>query len=158
METTEILDGKNILLVDDEPDILESLEDLLEMCALESASDFETAKGLLETKPYDAAILDIMGVDGYELLKIANEKSIPAIMLTGHALTVDNFFKSVREGAKAYLPKDKLSEIDVFLGDVLGEEKPDEKDNKPGSWFDRLKSYYDKKFGSGWDEDHKGRF
>jgi len=157
MGTNDVLEGKRILLVDDEPDILESLEDVLEMCAVESATDFEAAKALLEMKTYDAAILDIMGVDGYELLKIANDKGIPAIMLTGHALTVDNFFKSVQEGAKAYLPKDKLSEIDIFLGDVLGEETKED-DGKPGGWFDRLKSYYDKKFGSGWEDNHTDKW
>ena len=32
MSDTSLLDGKRVLVVDDEPDILEVLEELLEMC------------------------------------------------------------------------------------------------------------------------------
>ena len=52
--------GKKILIVDDELDVLETLEDLLEKFDIETASTFESAKDLLERKTYDAAILDIM--------------------------------------------------------------------------------------------------
>ena len=65
-----------ILIVDDEPDVLETLVDLLPMCDVVKASTFDEAKNLLEAQYFDMAILDIMGVHGYELLKISNEKSI----------------------------------------------------------------------------------
>jgi hypothetical protein len=42
-------------------------------------------------------------------------------MLTAHALDPDNFAKSMTEGACAYLPKHNLSEINVFIADVLEE-------------------------------------
>ena len=38
------LDGKRILIVDDEPDILETLEELLSMCEVVKASTFEEAE------------------------------------------------------------------------------------------------------------------
>ena len=60
MASENILEGKKLLIVDDEVDILESLEDLLDECDIETASTFETAKALLEKNAYDAAILDIM--------------------------------------------------------------------------------------------------
>src|SRR4030043_2432671 len=87
MNDMPLLNGKRILIVDDEPDVLETLVDLLPMCVVESASDFESAKGLIETRPFDIAILDIMGVDGYHLLEIAGKKKITAVMLTAHALS-----------------------------------------------------------------------
>ena len=31
-------------------------------------------------------------------------------MLTAHALDPDNFVKSIKKGARAYIPKDKISE------------------------------------------------
>ena len=68
------LKGKKILIVDDESDILDILEELLEMCDVARASTFEEAKQLMESQPFDMAILDIMGVDGYELLKIVKRK------------------------------------------------------------------------------------
>ena len=154
MENTQILEGKTVLVVDDEQDVLDSIEELLPMCDIDTALDDETAKQLLNSKDYDIAVLDIMGVDGYELLAVANEKNIATVMLTAHALSPDNFAKSMMEGACAYLPKHKLAEIDVLLSDVL-----EEGCNKPrtlGKWFDRLKGFYEKKFGPGWLDEYKG--
>ena len=154
MANTKILEGKKVLIVDDEPDVLEALEETLDMCDIDSSTDYEKAEQLLNSKNYDIAVLDIMGVNGYELLEVANRKGIPAVMLTAHALSANNFAKSMDGGACAYLPKDRLSEIDVFLTDVL----EDGANNKGilGKWFDRLKSYYDNKFGPGWLDEYKG--
>ena len=63
------IDGKRILIVDDEPDILETLGELLEMCVVDFAPDFEKAEKFLQTESYDAVILDIMGVKGCDLLE-----------------------------------------------------------------------------------------
>ena len=88
MSDTNLLEGKKILIVDDEPDILAVLEDLLDMCELVKASSFEEAKTYLETQSFDIAVLDIMGVDGYGLLEIAKQKNIPALMLTAQAFKI----------------------------------------------------------------------
>ncbi|RLB23635.1 MAG: response regulator, partial [Deltaproteobacteria bacterium] len=77
MDPKKILKGKRVLIVDDEEDILELLTELLDMCKIDRASTFEEAKELLETNFYDIAVLDIMGVRGYDLLEIANKKDIP---------------------------------------------------------------------------------
>ena len=154
MANAEILNEKRILVVDDEPDILESIEEILTMCVLETASDYETAAKLLSTVEYDIAVLDIMGVNGYELLSIAKESGIPSVMLTAHALSANDFAKSMDEGARAYLPKDKLSQIDTFLVDVF--EEMDKKYGLLGKWFNRLKEYYENKFGPGWLDEYKG--
>ena len=65
MVSDDILKGKKILVVDDEPDVLESLEEILDECDVETASSYESAKELFEKKNFDAAILDIMGVKGF---------------------------------------------------------------------------------------------
>ena len=154
MENSQILEGKKVLVVDDEPDILDSIKDSLNMCDVDTAPDYEAAKQLLEANHYDIAVLDIMGVNGYELLAFANEKSIPSVMLTAHALSPENFAKSMTDGACAYLPKHNLAEIDVLLSDVL--EEGCQKSRGLGKWFDRVKGYYEKKFGPGWLEEYKG--
>jgi len=66
------LAGKRVLLVDDEPDILDALKELLSMCVIKTASSFEESKRLLEYSNFDIAVLDIMGVDGYNLFKTDN--------------------------------------------------------------------------------------
>jgi len=154
MKNKVTLKGKTILAVDDEPDILESIEEVLENCDVDTAKDFNTAKQLLNSKTYDLIVLDIMGVQGYDLLEIAREKNSRVVMLTSHALSPDNFAKSMDGGADAYLPKNKLAELDVFLEDVLNDVR--QKPGVLGMWFDRVKGYYEKKFGPGWLDEYKG--
>ena len=36
------------------------------------------------------AVLDIMGVDGYELLKICNQQRVAGVMLTAYAVTPED--------------------------------------------------------------------
>jgi len=141
----EILKGKRILIVDDEEDVLDSLTELLQGCDLDRAKTFEDARELLENNSYDVAVLDIMGVRGYDLLKIADEKNIPAIMLTAHALTKEDLLRSIKEGASYYAPKEKMHKIGKFIADVL--EAREMNMNIWRSWFDSLGNFYDKKFG-----------
>jgi CheY-like chemotaxis protein len=154
MSHRKILKGKLVLIVDDEKDILDLLTELLGMCRIDTASSFEQAKELLESYQYDIAVLDIMGVKGYDLLKIANERNIPALMLTAHALTKEDLKKSAEEGASYYVPKDEINNIDIFVADVL---EAKEKDKNPWvRWFERLGGFFDKKFsGTNWREQEK---
>ena len=152
MTSKHMLDGKKVLIVDDEDDVLESLEELLPMCQVVKAHTFEEAKKHLENEYFDIGILDIMGVDGYQLLNIANEKNVIAVMLTGHSLTVDDTVKSFQRGAAFYVPKEKITDIAIYLEDVLEAKK--ENTGFLERWLDRFVGYYDTKFGKDWqDED-----
>ena len=145
MDPKKILKGKIVLIVDDEEDILYTLVELLDMCKIDTASSFEQAKELLEKNYYDIAVLDIMGVKGYELLDIANRREVPALMLTAHALTKEDLKKSVQKGASFYAPKDEINRIALFLADVL--EARDKKKNVWAKWYERLSGFCDKRFG-----------
>ncbi|MCF8127121.1 MAG: response regulator [Deltaproteobacteria bacterium] len=147
MSEHTLLDGKKILVVDDEADILDILEELLEMCDVVKASTFEEAKNLLESQYFDMAILDIMGVNGYGLLEIANNKDVPAVMLTAHAFTPGNLLRSVKEGADSYLPKEEMGNIAIFLNDIF---EAIEKGKDPwGPWQKKLpESYFEKRWGA----------
>ena len=151
MTEYELLKGKRILLVDDELDVLDTLEDLLPMCETVRAASFEEAKTYLESQYFDMTILDIMGVEGYQLLEIANQREVTAVMLTAHALSPDNIVKSYKEGAASYLPKEEMVNIASFLNDVLDAK---EKGKNPWTrWYDRMGSFFEKKFGPKWQED-----
>jgi DNA-binding response OmpR family regulator len=119
MDPKKILKGKIVLIVDDKKDILDSLTELLSSCRIDRASSFEKAKDLLEEYDYDIAVLDIMGVRGFELLEIANKRKIPALKLTAHALTEESLKKSAEDGASYYVPKEEMRNIAVFVADVL---------------------------------------
>jgi DNA-binding NtrC family response regulator len=145
MDTQKIIRGRRLLIVDDEKDVLDVLIDLLEVCKLDTALSFEEGKKLLLENDYDLAILDIMGVNGFELLKVANERNIPALMLTAHALSQENLMRSAKEGAAFYAPKEEMNQIATFVADVI-----QSIDKKKSPWerlLERLGGYYDRRFG-----------
>jgi CheY-like chemotaxis protein len=151
MNKLSLLDGKRVLIVDDEPDVIDTLADLLPMCTVIKAGTFEQAKGFLESQYFDLAILDIMGVEGYELLKICNEKRIVCVMLTAYALTPEDIKKSYNQGAASFIPKEKIAEIKTYLADIY--EANEKGKNLWWRWFDRFDSYFQRKFGPNWKED-----
>jgi DNA-binding response OmpR family regulator len=154
MDPNKVILGKRVLIVDDERDILETLTDLLRVCKVDPASSFEEAKNLLEQYDYDLAVLDIMGVKGFELLEVANKRNIPALMLTAHSLNEESLRKSVKEGAAYFVPKQEISEIATFVADVL--ESKEKNKNPWARWFKRLGSFFDVMFtGPNWREQEK---
>jgi CheY-like chemotaxis protein len=150
--TESILNGKRILAVDDEPDVLVILEDEIltaaPNCKFEKATAYEEAAQKLGSQNYDVVILDIMGVRGFDLLDLAVKRNFRVAMLTAHALTPDALKRSFEKKARAYLPKEKLGEIVPFLEDVLKYEY------LPG-WkrlLEKLKGFFDNKFESDWEK------
>lgn len=118
-----ILNGKRILMVDDEPDVLKVLEEEIQAacpnCTIDKATTYESAAQLLSSNEYDVVILDIMGVRGFDLLDIAVKRDFLVAMLTAHALTPEALKKSYDMRARAFLPKEKMGEIVPFLEDIL---------------------------------------
>ncbi len=151
MNTESPLKDKVILVVDDEPDVLETVAEQLDMCLVHKAGDYDTALQYLLSYTYDIVILDIMGVRGFELLKNAVSRGFPTVMLTAHALSPESLKKSIKLGAVSFLPKEKTSELTSFLEDVVLER------GKP-VWqklFDRLGNYFNRRFGPDWKEKDK---
>ncbi len=142
------LKNKHILVVDDEPDVLELVEEQLDMCLVDKAANYETARQYIQNYTYDIVILDIMGVNGFELLQDAVAKGFPTVMLTAHALSPESLKKSMRLGAVSYLPKDSMVDLKEYLEDVVMSE------GKP-VWqrlFEKLGVYFNRKFGPDWME------
>jgi DNA-binding NtrC family response regulator len=150
---TDILTGKSVLIVDDEADVLEMLTELLSQCVIDSADSFEKAQQCLSGGTYHAAILDIMGVNGYGLLELCRQKDIPVLMLTAHALSADHLVASIKKGACAYIPKDEMVNIDGYLAEVL--EGRVDHSPKEVNWWDKLAPVFDRRFGPDWKTKHK---
>jgi CheY-like chemotaxis protein len=149
MSTESPLKDKVILAVDDEPDVLATLEELLDMCQVVKKTNYDDAAEYLNTGNPDLAILDIMGVDGFELLKLCVAKKIDAVMLTAHAFSIESLKKSLDLGARAYLPKEKMADIVSFLEDVVTMEHKE-------NWqrlFNRLGGLLNATFGADWSKD-----
>jgi CheY-like chemotaxis protein len=142
------LAGKSILAVDDEADVLETIEDLLEEAKVDTAQDYESASEKIRKQTYDLVILDIMGVNGLQLLEESVARGFPTVMLTAHAVNPESLMASIRKGAISYLPKESLSELDELLNDLLGAYERGE-----APWkllFKKLGAYFDERFGADW--------
>ena len=146
--SNNLLRGRNILVVDDESDILDTIEEALDMCIIHKATDHDSALNYINRNMYDIAILDIMGVGGFDLLEKTTAKGIPTVMLTAHAMTSESLKKAAKLGAVSFLPKEKIMELQSFLEDIIrGNGKPVWK-----KLFARLTPYFSKRFGWGHQE------
>jgi DNA-binding NtrC family response regulator len=145
-----LLKGKHILAVDDENDILETIMDILDESVIDWARDYENASKKIKAEKYDLVILDIMGVNGLQLLEESVDRGIPTVMLTAHALDPKTLMESIQKGAISYLPKEKLSELDDLLNAILGAFNR----NEP-TWqllLEKLWDYFNERWGPGWQE------
>jgi DNA-binding response OmpR family regulator len=143
------LEGKAVLVVDDEPDILTTVGELLDMCKVDKAQDYDSALQLLLNNTYDVVVLDIMGVNGFELLRNAVVRDFPAVMLTAHAVSPEALKKSIELGAVSFLPKEMIAELQELLEDVI------RGGGKRLWWLKSLQKtgpYFDERFGSDWKE------
>ena len=98
-----------IVLVDDDRNILISLEELLkkEDFIIDTYSDGQSALNSMYRYPPDLAVIDIKmpKMDGYELFKKIREKlKIPVIFLTSKDKEVDRL-KGLMHGADNYVTK-----------------------------------------------------
>ncbi|GEM_PF-98883 len=145
-----ILNGKRILAIDDEPDVLKLLEEeilgVAPKCNFEKAMTHRDAMNKLESQEYDLVILDIMGVRGFDLLKLAVQRNFKVAILTAHAFSPDALKNSLELKARAYLPKEKLGEIVPFLEDIL-------RFKYLLAWkrlFDKMEGFFNERWGEHW--------
>lgn len=145
------LKGLRILAVDDEPDILETIQDILDESEVDTAQTYDGALEKLSEGEYDLAILDIMGVNGMQLLVETVNRRIPTIMLTAHAMNPESLKTSIDKGALSYLPKEELPNLKSFVEQAL--EAFREGHSTSSILFERLGKFFDKAFGAQWAKD-----
>ena len=152
-QTDSFLKDKHILAVDDEWDVIETIQEILDIAKVDIAQDYETASQKILNTQYDLAILDIMGVNGIKLLEECVKRDIPAIMLTANSLNPESLMESIKKGAISYLSKEHLSDLDSLINELLGAHN----DGKP-TWkllFEKLGNHFNQRFGKGWKNDNK---
>ena len=107
----------NILIIDDEIDISESIVAILtdEGFSCDSASNSNEAIQLIDINKYDLIILDVWlndpEYDGIKLLKFIKKKDlkIPIIIISGHG-NIDMAVEAIKEGAYEFVEKPFKSE------------------------------------------------
>lgn len=150
MDDSGILSTKRILAVDDEPDVLEVIKEHLYDSTVVTATDFETAKKLIESEQFDLVILDIMGVRGFDLLEICGKRGSPAAMLTARATNIQTLNQSLKGGAVSFLPKEELGSLRELVAEIL-----EGLEAGRSHWkrlFKRLGPLFKKKFNIVWED------
>jgi DNA-binding NtrC family response regulator len=152
-QNDSFLKGKHILAVDDEQDVIETIQEILDTAKVDVAQDYETASQKIAETQYDLAVLDIMGVNGIQLLEECVKRGIPAIMLTANSMNPESLVDSIKKGAISYLSKEHLSVLDSLINELLSAQHQ----GSP-TWkflFEKLGGYFDKRFGNNWKDDNK---
>jgi CheY-like chemotaxis protein len=159
VSTPDRITGLRILAVDDEPDILDTIVDVLEGAQVDRARSYEEAidlltpdeSGVSARDKYAVAVLDIMGVDGMRLLDRTVDEGIPTVMLTAHAMNPETLKASIQNGALSYLPKEELANLAEHITDVL-----DAIEAGQSTWkrlFTRMGNFFEKAFTPSWKSD-----
>jgi putative AdoMet-dependent methyltransferase len=101
---------RRILLVDDEPDILDVCQRILETDGyqVETAQSGNAALKQVEQKPFDLLVTDIKmpGMDGLELVQAVKQIApyLPCVIMTGFS-TMDTTLKALKLGVDEYVIK-----------------------------------------------------
>jgi CheY-like chemotaxis protein len=112
-ENRELLSGRRVLVVDDDPRNIFALTSLLErhgMDVITAENGMEALAMLRETAGVEAVLMDIMmpDMDGYETMRSIRTSStyaqVPIIALTAKAMKGDRE-KCVEAGASDYIAK-----------------------------------------------------
>ncbi len=125
--TKPLMDTKKILIVDDEPDLVELVSYNLkrEGFTVASALSGEDAFERLRKEHYDLVVLDLMlpGIQGVELCRMIRKnpktEAIPVIMLTARSEIADRV-RGLETGADDYLtkpfsPKELVARVNALL-------------------------------------------
>ncbi len=151
-----ILAGKRILVVDDEPDVLTTVTEVLETANVITSDTFEKANRLISREPFDLAILDIMGVNGFALLDSCRSKRVPAAMLTAHAVNIESLNMAIKGGAVSFLPKEELPRLSELVAEIL--EGLEQGENHWAKLFRRLAPFFKERLGVAWESIDKSKF
>tara|TARA_R110002167_G_scaffold65522_18_gene185506 strand:- start:86 stop:475 length:390 start_codon:yes stop_codon:yes gene_type:complete len=125
--------GKTVLVVEDEPHILDPLEFLLERNGLtvHAVTDGVAACRAIEQSPPDLVLLDVMipNIDGFEVLRMVrarfDEKALPVVILSAKGQEADRL-KARELGANDFITKpfsntDLIARIFNQLPDAVAE-------------------------------------
>ena len=135
-----------LLLVDDEPGVRESVKEYLQDSGfdVQVASNATDAWQMLQRKTPDVVISDIMmpKVDGYQFLKQLREdprfKTLPVVFLTARGMTSDRIL-GYQSGVDAYLSKPfDPDELVAIVENLLDRRTPTAEESVSGKELEQI--------------------
>ena len=116
---------KNVLIVDDDPDVLAMLEGLLKKLEYNPyvAANGEEAVRVIDNNKIDVVVSDLVmpEMNGMELLKRVKSRKgdIPFVMITGHP-SIETAVEAIKKGAYDYLTKPfQVEEVRIKIDRAL---------------------------------------
>ena len=116
---------RNVLIVDDDPDVLSMLQRLLKKLEYNPfvAQNGEEALQIIDTNKVDVVVSDLVmpEMDGMELLKRVKSRKgdLPFLMITGHP-TIETAVEAIKKGAYDYLTKPfQIEEVQIKIDRAL---------------------------------------
>ena len=116
---------KNVLIVDDDPDVLEMLKQLLEKLEYTPfvASNGEQGLKIIDKNKIDVVVSDLVmpEMNGMELLKRVKSRKgdIPFVMITGYP-TIETAVEAIKKGAYDYLTKPfQVEDVEIKINRAL---------------------------------------
>jgi len=117
-DTRYPLAGLRILVVDDDPEICQSLKDLLEeeRCAVETAASGVFAMEWLDRQKFDVVVSDVVmpDMDGYHLYQTVKHKmpNLPVVLMTAFNYDKDHIIKrSCLDGLQGVIFKKPVNPV-----------------------------------------------
>ena len=119
MESKNLLIGREVLLVEKNPDLLDTMEEWLDMCLIHKANDCDSAMQYLLGYTYDFVVLGMEGRDLRELLEICVMRKFPTVVLVPSSIPPEALKTYTNLETLYFHPKEKVTEISGFLEDIL---------------------------------------
>jgi PAS domain S-box-containing protein len=117
-DTRYPLSGLRVLVVDDDPEICQSLKDLLEeeQCAVETAASGVFAMEWLDRQEFDVVVSDVVmpDMDGYHLYQTVKNKmpNLPVVLMTAFNYDKDHIIKrSCLDGLQGVIFKKPVNPV-----------------------------------------------
>lgn len=113
--------------MDDEPDFLDSLETkILQACPrsyFDKATTYKEAVEMMLIWTYDLILLNPTLPRIFDLLERAiierGKANFPVVIITAKVLSREALALSLKNGANAYMPKDRVGKVVPFLEEIL---------------------------------------
>lgn len=116
---SQILEGKRILVVDNEREVLNMLAEALAASQVVTVGNVDDARPLISKESFDLVILDTISANGCDLLQDCRANKLPAAMLTSREVEVTRVNEAMKRGAQSFFPKDEIHRLPETVVDLL---------------------------------------
>ncbi len=114
-----LLERKRILVVDCEPETLDTVAEVLSASEVVTVGNADEARPLIAKDFFDLAILDTVGANGCDLLRDCHANKLLAALLTARIVEVRRLNMAMKLGAMSFFCKDELHRLPESVAELF---------------------------------------